>query len=126
MGDLYEKTKERSKQIIDAGFNLIEMWECKQLKFKSVTKDIVEPLNPRDAFYGGRKNASKHKVQNKILLYIDVCSLYPTLQYFDYYLVGHPKKIQKPKIYDKGWHGLIKCKILPPKKLYHPVLPIKR
>jgi G:T-mismatch repair DNA endonuclease (very short patch repair protein) len=100
MGDLYEKTKERSKQIIDAGFNLIEMWECKWLKsknYKSVTKDIVEPLNPRDAFYGGRTNASKLKAQNKILRYIDVCSLYPTVQYFDYYPVGHPKKIYKPE-----------------------------
>jgi hypothetical protein len=29
MGDLYQKTKERSKEIIDAGFTLIEMWECK-------------------------------------------------------------------------------------------------
>jgi G:T-mismatch repair DNA endonuclease (very short patch repair protein) len=26
MGDLYEKTKERNKQITDAGFTLIEMW----------------------------------------------------------------------------------------------------
>ena len=28
-----------------------------------------------------------------------------------------------PEKYDKTWYGLIKCKILPPKKLYHPVLP---
>jgi len=34
MGDLYQKTKERSKQIIDAGFALTEMWECQWLKSK--------------------------------------------------------------------------------------------
>ena len=132
MGDLYQKTKERSKQIIDAGFTLNEMWECQWLKtqeYKNAIKacnNIVEPLNPRDALYGGRTNASKLKVQNKILQYIDVCSLYPTVQYFDYYPVGHPEKIYKPEKYDKNWYGLIKCKILPPKKLYHPVLPTKK
>jgi len=82
MGDLYQKTKERSKQIISVGFTLIEMWECRWVKSKEykISNDIVEPLNPRDTFYGGRTNASKLKVQNKILRYIDVCSLYPTVR----------------------------------------------
>ena len=107
------------------------MWECKWVKSKDYKSainnadDIAEPLNPRDAFYGGRTNASKLKVQNKLLRYIDVCSLYPTVQYFDNYPVGHPEKISKPEKYNKDWYGLIKCKILAPKKLYHPVLPIK-
>jgi hypothetical protein len=127
-----KKTKERSKQIINAGFNPIEMWECKWKKYQDYktsiknANNIVEPLNPRDSFYGGRTNACKLKVQNKKLRYIDVCSLYPTVQYFDYYPVGHPKKIYKPEKYDKNWYGLIKCKILPPRWLYHPVLPIKK
>lgn len=80
----------------------------------------METLNSRDAFYGGRTNASKLKVQNKILRYIDVCSLYPNVQYFDYYPVGHTKKIYTPERYDKDWYGLIKCKILPPK--YYTIL----
>jgi len=74
------------------------------------SNNIVEPLNPRDAFYRGRTNASKLEVQNKILRYIDVCSLYSTVQYFDYYPVGHSKKIYKPEKYDKNWYGLIKLK----------------
>jgi len=121
MEDLYEKTKERSKQIIDAGFSLTEMWECIRLKSKvyknAINKNvtIVEPLNPRDAFYVSRKNASKLKVKNKMLRHIDICSLYPTVQYFDYYPVGHPEKSNKPEKYDKAWYGLIKSKILPPK-----------
>ncbi|KAL4088768.1 hypothetical protein QTP88_023852 [Uroleucon formosanum] len=57
--------------------------------------------------------------------YIDVCSLYPTVNYYDHYPVGHPEKIFKPKVYDKNWFGLIKCKILPPRNLYHPVLSVK-
>jgi len=76
MGDLYHKSKERSKQIINTGFALIEMWKCQWVKTKEYrnSKNIVEPLNSRDASYGGRTNASKLKVQNKILRYIDVCS----------------------------------------------------
>jgi G:T-mismatch repair DNA endonuclease (very short patch repair protein) len=34
MGDLHETTKARSKQIIEAGFNLIEIWECEWVKSK--------------------------------------------------------------------------------------------
>jgi hypothetical protein len=59
------------------------------------------------------------RVKGKKLKYIDVCSLYPTVQYFDYYPVGHPNKILKPLTYDPEWYGLIKCDILPPKQLYH-------
>ena len=50
MGDLYEKTKEKSRQIIDAGLNLIEIWECEWAKskdYRSAIKNsdhIVEPL----------------------------------------------------------------------------------
>ena len=51
------------------------------------------------------------------------CSLYPTVQYYKKYPIDHPTKIFKPEYYDKSWFGLIKCKVLPPRKLYHPVLP---
>jgi hypothetical protein len=58
-------------------------------------------------------------------MYIDICSLYPTIQCYDDYPVGHPTKIFKPRTYNSDWYGLIKCAILPPKGLYHPVLPVK-
>jgi hypothetical protein len=109
------------------------MWERQWLKsqeYKNIIKNrdniVAKPLNPRDAFYGGRTNASILKVQNKILRYIDVCSSYPTVQNFDYYPVGHPEKIYNPEKYNENWYGLIKCKTVAPKKLYHPVLPIKK
>ena len=37
-------------------------------------------------------------------------------------LVTLPKYLT-PEKYDKSWYGLIKCKVVPPRKLYHPVLP---
>ncbi|CAI6354262.1 unnamed protein product [Macrosiphum euphorbiae] len=48
-----------------------------------------------------------------------------TTEDYDYYPIGHPDKISEPKVFDKNWFGLIKCKVLPPNNLYHPVLPIK-
>jgi len=41
---------------------------------------LVAPLEPRDAFYGGRTNAVKlyHQCkEGERIRYIDVCSLYP-------------------------------------------------
>ncbi|XP_047111970.1 uncharacterized protein LOC124788732 [Schistocerca piceifrons] len=58
--------------------------------------------------------------------YIDICSLYPTVMFYDTYPVGHPLEIFKPEQYNKEWFGLVKCKVLAPKGLYHPVLPIKQ
>jgi ribosomal protein S20 len=134
MKDLYNQTLKISNEIMKE-YKLIEIWECDFKKDKEIKKfektwnrEVITPLNPRDAFYGGRTNAIKllytcrksHKIR-----YIDVCSLYPTVQFYDYYPVGHPIKILEPNYYDRNWYGFIKCKILPPRALYHPVLPTK-
>ena len=37
--------------------------------------------------------------------------------------IGHPTEIFNPEKHDVSWYGLIKCKVIPPTKLYHPVLP---
>ncbi|KAJ3640231.1 hypothetical protein Zmor_003543 [Zophobas morio] len=134
MEDLYEQTIERSEQIKKAGYNLIEMWECNWIKSKEYKEEMkqikskykeIEELNPRNAFFGGRTNATKLKVNGKKMKYIDICSLYPTVQCYDDYPVGHPTKIFKPPTYNSKWYGLIKCAILPPRGLYHPILPVK-
>ena len=114
---------------------MIEVWECtlKQdkdfQKFKKVwPREAVEPLNPRDAFYGGRTNATKllyEFKEDECSRYVDFCSLYPSVQYYKNYPVGHPDKIFNPVKYNKDWYGLIKCKVLPPRGLYHPVLPYR-
>lgn len=145
MKDLYIKTQERNDKIREK-YNLIEIWECdwtmvkkndRNIKdfIRNWNREIITPLNPRDALFGGRTNATKllydcknvpqlDKKTHKIR-YIDVCSLYPTVMFYDYYPVGHPIKKFNPKKYNPDWYGLIKCKVLPPRKLYHPVLPIK-
>jgi hypothetical protein len=132
MGDLLEKTKERTKQLEDSGYNVVEIWECSwkksplYKKYKNV--EVVEPVNARDAYFGGRTEVFKekaHSTVDKVLKYIDVCSLYPTVMYYDKYPVGHSKKIFAPSVYDPKWFGLIKCVVSAPKNLYIPVLPVK-
>jgi hypothetical protein len=42
MGDLYEKTIERSEELRKAGYNLIEMWECEWTKSKEYKKEMKQ------------------------------------------------------------------------------------
>ncbi len=134
MSDLYKKTQEVS-DLIRKHYNLIEIWECdfkENINIKAFMKtwnrEVVAPLNPRDAFYGGRTNATKliyNCKENEKLRYIDVCSLYPTVQFYDYYPIKHPILILNPTHFDSNYYGFIKCKVLPPRGLYHPVLPTR-
>ena len=133
MGTLNDLTIEKRETIKSAGYNHVSTYKCqlnKNKEFQKFAKDfdqeIVEPLNPRDSFYGGRTNATKllYKFkENECGRYVDFCSLYPTVQYYQKYPISHPTKIHNPEKYCKSWYGLIKCKVVPPRKLYHPVLP---
>ena len=137
MHELYTKTQAKNQAIRDAGYNLIEVWACELEKDRSFqtfkkgwTREVIEPLNPRDAFYGGRTNATKllyRFKEGEHGKYKDVCSLYPTVQFYDNYPVGHPDKIFNPTAGPGAlpWYGLVKCKVLPPRGLYHPVLPYR-
>ena len=93
------------------------------------TIDIITPLNPREAFFGGRTNAIKlyHKVEeNEEIHYKDMISLYPCANLECDYPTGHPQFIDQPETTDiTRYYGLVKCKILPPYELYHPVLPYR-
>ena len=133
MGTLNDQTIEKRENIKSGGYNHVSIYECQLYKnkefqqfAKNFTQEEVEPLNPRDSFYGGRTNATKLLYNfkgNECGRYVDFCSLYPTVQYYKNYPIGHPVKIHNPRGHFKKWYGLIKFKILPPRKLYHPVLP---
>ena len=68
MEQLYQDTQTKVKYLKDQGFEVVEKWGCafmKELKqdeeLKQFVKDhgFVDPLQPRDAFFGGRTNAAK-------------------------------------------------------------------
>lgn len=111
------------------------MWECEWRKKiqteprinKCIERlDIVTPLNPREAFFGGCTNAIKlhHKVQDdEQINYNNMISLYPCANLECQYPVGHPEFIDQPKTTDiTRYYGLVKCNILPPYELCHSVL----
>ena len=133
MGTLNDQTIGKRDTIKNAGYNHVSTYECQLTKNKNFQKfaknfnqEIVEPLNPRHAFYGGRTNATKLSYnfkENECGRYVDFCSLYPTVQYYQKYPIGHPTKIFNPEKHDRSWYGLIKCKMITPRKLYHAILP---
>ena len=75
MQQLFEDTLEKVCHLKDQGFQVVEMWECDLVKEMEHDEDmrryfeeyeIVDPLQSRDAFYGGRTNAAKllHECQD--------------------------------------------------------------
>ena len=138
MRDVRQQTRSKIKELTALGYHVKEIWECEwngmqktdpQLKAFVDKLDIVPPLNPREAFFGGRTNAIKlhHKVdenENEKIEYRDIISLYPCANLKCDYPICHPEFIDQPRTTDiSRYYGLIKCKILPPYELYHPVLP---
>jgi len=87
------------------------MWECdwdrevksnEDLKQFLASYEMVEPLNPRDAFFGGRTNAVRlHHVANEDqgeqIKCVDVTSLYPWVNKTQQYPLGHPIIIINPE-----------------------------
>jgi hypothetical protein len=132
MGELYQATIDRTALLKNNGYKVVEIWECEWKKSPLYKKyknpDIIEPLNVKDAFFGGRTECFKLKREvtgDEKIRYIDVVSLYPTVQYYDAYPLGHPKKIYNPLFYNLNWFGFMKCKVLAPQNLYLPVLPVR-
>ena len=68
MEDLRDDTMRKVHHLTNLGYRVVEMWECEldkkleedeEMKRYFDERKIVDPLDPRDAFYGGRTNASK-------------------------------------------------------------------
>ena len=92
---------------------------------------FVEPLEPRDAFYGGRTSAVKlyhlaDEEKREKIHYYDFTSLYPYVNKRGKYPVGHPDILSQPGHTDLSrYFSLAKVTVLPPRGLYHPVLPLR-
>ena len=58
--------------------------------------ELRDPLNPHDALFGGRTNAAKlyHRIiGDERIKYVDITSLYPFVQKYCEYPIGHPEII---------------------------------
>ena len=136
MQDVYEKTQAKIATLCGKGYSVLETWECQWSQLKQTHPDIhtyvdslqfVEPLNPRDAFCGGRTNAIKlyHRVTpDQKIHYIDSTSPYPWVNKTWVYPKGHPVFISQLGHTDiHHYFGIAQCQVLPPRRLYHPVRP---
>ena len=143
MSDTYAQTVQKT-ELLEENCTVIEFWECEFEELRKEnpefvefldTVDFQEALNPRSAFFGGRTNCVKHYYkagEGEKVLYMDITSLYPFINKYRPYPIKHPDiitedfKTGEGGEYDIGeYFGLIKCKVSPPRGLYHPVLPYK-
>jgi hypothetical protein len=90
--------------------------------------NIDDGINLRDGLFGGRTNCLKvyYKCKNgERIKYIDFKSLYPFILKYKSFPAGHPFRIINNFQHIFDYFGIVKCKVLPPRKLYIPVLPSK-
>ena len=138
MQAVYEATQRRQQRLQALGFQVIVMWECQWQKRKDNDPelyllvdgfDLKAPLNPRDAFFGGRTNAiclyAPPRLDRQIGYY-DYTSLYPWVNKTKTYPLGHPTILYNPTDQNiRSYFGLALCTVLPPSELFHPVLPYR-
>ncbi|XP_069108950.1 uncharacterized protein [Argopecten irradians] len=135
MGELWYLTQKKKEYIQSLGITYVDIWEH---QFETLMKatpeveryvedlDIQSRLEPRDSFYGGRTNAIKLKysaIEGEKIHYADFTSLYPYVNKYSKYPVGHPEIVTQDFKTLDNYFGIAKIKVLPPRGLYHPVLP---
>lgn len=133
-GALYQQTLIREHQLREQGYEVVTIWEHDfdqeiknnpNLEHFLQTLNFQDPLNPRQALYGGRTNATRLFCNEGDMRYVDVCSLYPYVLKYKPFPMGHPEIITDHFQDVRSYFGLVQCRILPPRGLYHPVLPYR-
>ena len=140
LAELYEATQAKLQRLRAAGFQVVVQWECTWKQQIESTPSLssflssltsTPPLQPRDAFFGGRTGAVAlyHKADVDLgekIFYVDVTSLYPWVNKTARYPLGHPEIHYEPEDQELDhYFGIALVTILPPRQLYHPVLPVR-
>ena len=136
MTTAYNDTIRREQRLRDLGYKLKTIWEHDYRRLKNTNEmrqfldmfDIVTDLEPLDAFFGGRVNGFKlfrDAQEGETISYVDFTSLYPFVNNNRKYPIKEPTVIRQDFKDISNYFGLVKCKVLAPANLYHPVLPIR-
>ena len=137
--EVYEATLKKVEDLKASGYRVIVKWECDYQKERKEDPDLqrfintfelVTPLEPRDAFFGGRTEATALytiAAEGETITYIDFTSLYPAINKYGLYPTGFPQILFQPEDQEiNHYFGIAKVDILPPERLYHPVLPVRQ
>ena len=136
--EAHRATLEKLRRL-EERYTVEKIWECEwrslvcgNPEVKAFVRGLkwMDPLQPRDAFFGGRTGAVAlhHDASDsgEKIFYVDVTSLYPWVNKTCQYPLGHPDIIFNPTLEEfEEYFGLAKVTILPPPGLFHPVLPVR-
>ena len=138
MEELWRATLAKEAALRLGGYTLEVMWECDwdaltqhdpAVKQFVTTLQLVEPLQPRQAFFGGRTGAVALHAKaedGEEIRYVDVTSLYPWVNKNAVYPIGHPTILTQPRDQNIAiYFGIALVDIIPPANLFHPVLPVR-
>lgn len=80
---LYQKTLNKQRFLWDKGYKVVTIWEHEyDANPPPISAPVVERLNPRDSFFGGRTNATRLHCKaepGQCIQYADFTSLYPSV-----------------------------------------------
>lgn len=132
--ELLARTRQKEKTLKELGMKLVVIWEHeydnmirKDLDAKAFVDqlELVDRLDPRDSLMVGRTNGCtlyKRASRGTKIKYVDFTSLYPFVNKMARYQIGHPEIITREFDDITTYFGLAKVKILPTRRLFHPVL----
>ena len=112
------------------GFRVVEIWECPWEKLIREREDVcafvLSPSKSSGCVLRRSYECLYHKVDETRggkIGYFDFMSLYPWVNKNGKYPLGHPEIISQPGHTDLSrYFSLVKCTVLPPNGLFHPVL----
>ena len=136
--ELWGANQAKEAALRNHGYNVEIMWEhdwdklCQHdpnVKDFVTNLQLVQPLQPRQAFFGGRTGAVALHAKaedGEEIRYVDVTSLYPWVNKNARYPIGHPTILTQPRDQDiTNYFGIALVDVLPPHNLFHPVLPVR-
>jgi hypothetical protein len=114
---------ETKRYLAGQGYVYVGMWECEfdrevrendTLRNCVQQSEMINPLEHRDAFYGGNTEAFTLFQKDQDISYVDVTFLYPYINKTGKITIEHPEIVTEGFTDIQQYEGLIKCKILPP------------
>ncbi|XP_036820429.1 uncharacterized protein LOC110515264 [Oncorhynchus mykiss] len=137
-GEMYQEFQDKVDSLqATYGLKVVVLWEHEWTALKKSDPNVQaflssfetpEPLEPRQALYGGRTNALtlRYVAQpDETIGYVDFTSLYPHVMSSSCYPIGHPEIIHRDFDLPQNYFGLIKATVYPPRGLFIPVLPYR-